>query len=165
MNSRFIGVVILSATLVLAACSGKTPTTGPTTGESVNAQSGEPQNSVNSAQILGTKSDDQGAVAVEITPENFSHPGDTLIFDVSMNTHSVDLSMDLAKLAVLSTDTGKSVQATLWDAPRGGHHLEGKLSFPSMLDGKNLLDGAKSITLTITNVDAPTRTFTWQFPS
>ncbi len=98
---------------------------------------------------------------MEITPTNLKNPGDAVIFVVLMDTHSVDLSMDLAQLAVLSTDTGKTVQATLWDAPRGGHHVEGKLSFPSTKDGSALLDGAKSVTITITNLDAPSREFTW----
>jgi hypothetical protein len=109
-----------------------------------------------------TKSDAQGSVTVEITPESLTEPGDTLIFDVSMSTHSVDLSMDLAQLSILTTDTGITVQATQWDAPSGGHHVEGKLSFPTSKDGKNILDGANSITITINNVDAPTRTFIWQ---
>lgn len=107
-------------------------------------------------------SDGQGAVTVEVTPLNLDNSVDTLVFDVSMSTHSVDLSMDLAQLAQLSTDTGKTVQAVLWDAPRGGHHVEGKLSFPSTSDGTGLLEGASNITLTIKDVDAPARTFTWQ---
>lgn len=109
-----------------------------------------------------SKSDGQGAVTVEIKPENLTTPGDTLIFDISMNTHSVDLSMDLAKLAVLSTDSGKTVQALKWDAPRGGHHVSGKLSFPKTLNGKNLLEGAQVVTVIIKNVDAPSRTFSWR---
>ena len=109
-----------------------------------------------------TKSDAQGSVTVEVKPENLDKPGDALIFDVSMNTHSVDLGMDLTQLAVLTTDTGKTVQALKWDAPRGGHHVAGKLSFPAALDGKKLLDGASSFTITINNVDVPARIFTWQ---
>lgn len=109
-----------------------------------------------------TKSDDQGSVTVAVKPLNLDNSGDTLVFDVSMNTHMVDLSMDLALLTVLSTDTGKTVGALKWDGPRGGHHVEGKLSFPAALDGKSLLEGANSITITIKNVDAPARTFKWQ---
>ena len=109
-----------------------------------------------------TKSDDQGAVSVEVKPENLDKPGDALIFDVSMNTHSVNLGMDLTQLAVLTTDTGKTVRAIKWDAPGGGHHVAGKLSFPATVDGKKLLDGASSLTITIKNVDVPARIFTWQ---
>jgi hypothetical protein len=109
-----------------------------------------------------TKTDAQGSVTIQIKPINLVNSGDTLVFDVSMNTHSVDLSMDLARLAVLSTNTGETIQAIQWDAPKGGHHVEGKLSFPVILDGKNFLAGANSITITISNVDAPARIFTWK---
>ncbi len=109
-----------------------------------------------------TRSDTQGAVTIDVTPLNLAQPSETLMFDVSMNTHSVDLSMDLAQLSTLTTDTGKTIQASLWEAPKGGHHIEGKLSFPVIADGKNLLDGASSITLTINNIDSQSRTFTWQ---
>ena len=111
-----------------------------------------------------SKTDSQGAVIVDIKPLNLDQPGDTLLFDVSMNTHSVDLSMDLVQLSTLTTDTGITVSANKWDGPRGGHHVEGQLSFPDTLDGKNLLDGANSITITIKDVDAVARTFTWQLP-
>ena len=69
--------------------------------------------------------------------------------------------MDLANLATLTTDSGRTVQATLWDAPRGGHHVSGTLSFPASVDGKALLDGVTKLTLTIKDVDAPQRAFTW----
>lgn len=108
-----------------------------------------------------TRSDQQGAVTVEVKPLNLVNPSDQLEFDVVMDTHSVDLSMDLATLATLTTDTGIIVQAAAWDAPRGGHHVEGKLIFPATKDGKSILDGASKLTLTIVNVDAPSRAFEW----
>ena len=107
------------------------------------------------------RTDEQGAVTVAVTPLNLSRPGQTLDFEVAMNTHSVDLSMDLAALATLTTDTGRAVQATGWDAPKGGHHASGRLSFPATVGGVSLLKGAKKLTLTLQNVDAPERAFTW----
>jgi hypothetical protein len=106
--------------------------------------------------------DEQGAVIFEVTPLNLGTPADTLDFDVAMNTHSVDLSMDLATLSTLSTDIGVTVQASKWDATPGGHHVEGTLIFPSEKDGKPILDGASKLTLTIVNVDAPARIFEWE---
>jgi hypothetical protein len=106
--------------------------------------------------------DKQGSVEIEIIPVKLNYPGSTLDFKVSMNTHSVDLSMNLAELATLSTDTGKTVQATQWDAPAGGHHVSGKLTFPSSVDGAPLLDGVKKLTLTLNNIDAPKRIFVWE---
>jgi hypothetical protein len=86
----------------------------------------------------------------------------TLDFEVAMNTHSVDLSMDLAALATLSTDAGQQVGASAWQAPRGGHHVSGVLSFPATDgDGNDLLVGASQLTLTVRNLDAAARTFTW----
>ena len=106
--------------------------------------------------------DEQGAVVFEVTPLNLGTPADTLEFQVSMNTHSVDLSMDLAVLSTLSTDTGVSVQASKWDAIPGGHHVSGTLIFPSAQDGKSILEGTSKLTLTIDNVDAPSRVFDWE---
>ncbi len=109
-----------------------------------------------------TRTDQQGAIILDVTPLNLGTPADTLEFNVAMNTHSIDLGMDLAMLSTLTTDTGVNVQATLWDAPRGGHHVEGRLIFPAIVDGKRLIDGAGKITLTIIDVDAPSRVFEWE---
>ena len=106
--------------------------------------------------------DEQGAVVFEVTPLNLGIPADTLNFDVAMNTHSVDLSMDLAALSTLSTDNGAIVQASKWDAVPGGHHVEGTLLFSSMQDGTSILEGASKLTLTIVDVDAPSRVFEWE---
>lgn len=139
--------------LLLAACGPVASNPSPTTPSSA------PVRQIQSEGL--TRTDDQGAVTFEVTPLNLNDPTDTLQFNVSMSTHSVDLSMDLSPLATLTTNTGATVQATLWDAPKGGHHLMGKLSFPVTQNGKSILDGAKKLTLTIKNVDAPERTFSW----
>jgi hypothetical protein len=106
--------------------------------------------------------DEQGAVVFEVTPLNLGTPADTLEFDVAMNTHSVDLSMDLTTLSTLSTDLGITVQASKWDAVPGGHHVEGTLIFPATQDGQSILEGATKLTLTISDVDAPSRVFEWE---
>ena len=111
-----------------------------------------------------TRIDEQGAVVFEVTPLNLGTPADTLEFDVAMNTHSVDLSMDLAALSTLSTGTGVRVQASKWDAVPGGHHVEGTLIFPSAQDGVSILEGASQLTLTIVDVDALSRVFDWELP-
>ena len=108
-----------------------------------------------------TRVDGQGMVMVEVTPVNIQSAAETLDFDVAMNTHSVDLGMNLASLSILRTDTGVTVQATSWSAPGGGHHVRGTLRFPATQGGKPILAGASKLTLTITNVDAPARTFEW----
>lgn len=105
--------------------------------------------------------DQQGNVKVAIKPLNLNDPGQTIDFEVALNTHSVELGMDLAGLATLTTDNGFSARASLWDAPRGGHHVAGILSFPIVAGGVMLLDEASYLTLTIRDVDAADRSFTW----
>jgi len=169
---RFALPLLLALTLILAACAPQanpdstqppaqpdspalaTPTDDPAIFPTLFP------NTANASDM--TRIDEQGAVIVEVTPLNLGTPADALEFDVSMNTHSVDLSMDLAQLATLSTDAGLTVQASKWDAAPGGHHVSGKLLFPSMQDTKSILEGASKLTLTIINVDATSRIFEWE---
>jgi len=98
-----------------------------------------------------------------VTPLNLSQPGATLDFDVSMNTHSVNLAWDLAAQSELTTDTGREVKGQKWPVS-GGHHVDGTLTFPSQTtDGTPLLAGAKKLTLTIQDAGAPERIFEWDF--
>jgi len=120
-----------------------------------------PQAAAPTAQQLPELIDSQGAVTVIVKPLDLADQDQQLKFEVALETHSVDLSMDLAALATLTTDTGLTVQAILWDAPRGGHHVSGTLSFPSSVEGKGILDGASKLTLLIKGVDAPERAFAW----
>ena len=149
--------VFLILSLVLTACSAtSTGAQDDPQPDSVSTESSSPSND------SVTRTDQQGAIIFEITPLNMGAPTDTLEFDVVLTTHSIDLSMDLSTLSTLTTDTGVSVDATLWDAPLGGHHVEGKLIFPATKDGKLILEGATKLTLTILNVDAPSRIFEWE---
>ncbi len=89
---------------------------------------------------------------------------DTLDFEVSMNTHSVDLSMDLAQLSILETNVGATVSARSWSGG-SGHHVRGLLVFPaSALDGTSFVERASRIILTIRDVDALERVFIWDLP-
>ncbi|HUF39375.1 MAG TPA: hypothetical protein VMN57_12695 [Anaerolineales bacterium] len=147
----------LALVLVLAGCSlAQTPapvvTVAPDAGPEVRG----------GWETLTPLMDEQGAVTVEITPLNLERPGATLDFQVSLETHSVELSMDLALLTTLTTDTGRTVAALAWDAPLGGHHVSGTLSFPAEADGTSVLDGAGTITLRLVEVDAAERVFTWE---
>lgn len=134
---------------LLAACGGQpaAPTLAPTA-----APAGE-------SPLART--DDQGSVEFSVTPLNLSAPGETLDFDVVMDTHSVELNWDLAGQATLTTDTGRQVQGQSW--PGGsGHHVEGVLSFPAETAvGQPLLEGASRLTLVIQNAGVPERTFEW----
>ena len=109
-----------------------------------------------------TRTDSQGAVEFAVTPLNLSRPGDTLDFDVSINTHSVNLAWNLAAQSRLTTDTGREAAGKSWPQG-GGHHVDGTLTFPvKAADGTSLLAGAKRLTLAIQNAGAPERTFVWE---
>lgn len=159
MKRKLLLTVGLLLALFLTACganpAGEQPVVSaaerPPDGEAITPQ----------ADVLETIVDEQGAVSVAITPVDLSVDAPVIDFDVALNTHSVELDMDLAALATLTTDNGHSVAATLWDAVPGGHHISGVLSFPASVDGTAVLEGASQVTLTIVDVDAPKRTFAW----
>jgi hypothetical protein len=154
---KLIIPILLLLTLAITACSAVSP--------SLPSQSQADPGSTESTSpelASATRMDTQGAIIFEVTPLNLDQTSESLEFNIVLTTHSIDLSMDLASTATLITDTGISVNSTLWDAPRGGHHVQGKLIFPATQDGKSILEGATKLTLTISNVDAPTRTFDWE---
>jgi len=163
-----IGTAVLLVTLagcgprpgaeVVETAAVATPTPPPT-------RTAVPDQNEASSGTSFLRTDTQGAVVVEITPVDLRTSGDSLDFSVSLNTHSIDLSMDLAAASTLATDTGLSVSALGWLAPRGGHHVSGELVFPASVDGVRLLEGVSMLTLTITGLDAPERTFTWDLNS
>jgi hypothetical protein len=109
-----------------------------------------------------SKADEQGQVSVVVTPLNLNKAWETIDFRVEMNTHSVDLAMDLATLATITTNSGVTVQAIRWDGPAGGHHVSGTLSFPTAVGGVPVLEGATKLTLTLVEVDVPERVFKWE---
>lgn len=166
---RWIVPVLLVFSFLLTACTGGAAASPA--GSQSNTPQAAPANTEAAMQPDFTpaapddlkRTDGQGNVTVEVTPLNLSDSTDavTLDFDVSLNTHSVDLSMDLAPLTTLTTDTGVSEQATKWEATPGGHHVSGKLIFAATKDGKGVLEGASKLTLTIANLDAPSRVFEW----
>jgi len=95
-------------------------------------------------------------VTFAIKPIDLGSGASTLDFDVSMNTHSVELNFDLKQLAVLKTDTSAGVKPSAYQVG-SGHHVESKLSFPA-----DKIGGARMLTLILKNVSGVAeRTFTW----
>jgi len=109
-----------------------------------------------------TQTSEGGQVTIKVT---WAGPTSGLVFRVAMDTHSVDLDQyDLSTLAKLRTGQAAGVGPSAWTAPKGGHHREGTLTFPTQgPDGKDLLGPTvREITLSIRDVaGVPERLFTW----
>lgn len=163
MKRKFLSLLIILTGLMVAACSplANEQVTSDLPAPSGGEQPGQSEAAQTSAWEQTTQVDEQGAIVVEATPLNLNLQDNSLEFKVVLDTHSVDLSMDLAPLATLTTDSGLTVNATIWDAPRGGHHVTGKLLFPSTINGNPILAQANSITVRIRDVDVSLREFVW----
>lgn len=149
-------LALLAAVTALASCTAQGPATpGPATPtrppSATPAQERQDQ----------TQIDSQGAVVVEVTPLDIAAENE-LRFQVRMDTHSVDLSMDLSAMATLETDLGAHLQAVQWDGPAGGHHVFGTLVFPAQLNGQSILAGARQLILVLGGIDSIERRFVWE---
>lgn len=85
-----------------------------------------------------------------------------LIFDITMDTHSVNLDVyDLASLATLRDNQGRAFKPASWKAPKGGHHRSGVLTFRS--EQPLLNPDTQYIELLIRDVaDTPERVLRWE---
>ncbi len=99
---------------------------------------------------------EEANVTIEVTPK-VVETGKNPQFLVAFNTHSVDLSFDVTKIAVLVDDKGNSYTNSSWDGSGpGGHHRNGALTFNTPLSQ------TKYIELVIRNVaEVPDRKFKW----
>lgn len=108
-----------------------------------------------------TQTSDGGQVTVVVA---WAGPSAGAVFDVKLDTHSVDLdALDLAD-STLRNDRGETMTPQPWAAPKGGHHREGTLTFDG--DSTAFLAGATWVELVITGVgDLPERTLRWEVGS
>lgn len=111
---------------------------------------------------LNTQTNDGGQVTVKVTWQG-KNVGP--MFALEMDTHAVDLDRyNMRQLAILRTDQGQELAATMWNAPMGGHHRSGTLSFPTTFaDGTPVIGpNTHKLTLIIRNVAGiPERMFQW----
>lgn len=115
-------------------------------GSQVGAESGlKPQTSA------------EGGVTVRATPLAVGDADAIWRFQLSLDTHTVNLTQDLTQLAVLVDPSGKSYPATAWDGdPPGSHHRQGVLSFDP------IKPRPAAVTLRIRGIGAtPERNFSW----
>ena len=82
------------------------------------------------AADLASQSSASGGVTIAIKPVEVSAGAATWSFQVTLTSHSQELSDDLARAAYIVDGAGKKVSPTVWegDAP-GGHHRKGVLRF------------------------------------
>lgn len=112
--------------------------------------------------IQGARSNEGAGIEFSVTPAGVTR--DTIDFQVTITTHAGDLSFDMASISVLRDGQGHQVRASAWNGGKGGHHLQGKLSFPAQdgLGASLLAPGAQSIELVIAGVGGiPERVLAW----
>ena len=102
-----------------------------------------------------SQTDEKASVTIEATPL-LLRGGDKTSFTVIFTTHSGDLNYDIVATSKLSDEKGNTYKALSWTGGKGGHHLSGVLSFPS------ISKEVKSVTLTIPQIDNKDRIFEWK---
>jgi hypothetical protein len=146
---------------ILSACSAGAPAGASAT---PSAATSETPGHISSAvsKTAATQTSEGGQVTVAV-----SWPGVAAgpVFSVALDTHSVDLDgIDLTQTALLRIGQGEEIQPSAWDAPKGGHHRSGTLTFPSTTaDGSPVLSAStSSLELVIRDVGGVgARSFRW----
>lgn len=109
-------------------------------------------------QTLGLEpqSNNDGPVTVIVVPRKSASAG-TWEFEITLETHSVELNEDLMKTSVLIADN-KNYEPLAWDGdPPGGHHRNGILQFAP------ISPQPESIALKIRSIGGvEERNFIWQ---
>lgn len=113
------------------------------------------RSSVSPQNLYQAQEQSLGNVSVSIVPQELAL-GKEARFQVTFDTHSVNLDYDFAQLAKLQDSQGNTWQATAWEGDRGGHHLQGVLAFPT------LSTEANTVKLTLSGIDETSASFTWQ---
>ena len=149
MNVRTLAAVILPLTLLISACSSAS--------SAASAPASSPSEPASPASD-STRTSEGGQVTAVV---DWTGPDAGAVFEVTLDTHSVDLdALDLSD-AVLRNDRGETLSAQPWAAPKGGHHREGALTFEG--DAAPFFDGATWVELVLTGVgDIPERTLRWE---
>lgn len=113
---------------------------------------------LNAVAQLARQKDASSGVTVAVTPGDLGGNAKTWDFSVVLDTHSQELSDDLAKSAVLVDDKGNQYKAIAWDgAGPGGHHRKGVVKF------KPIAPKPQAIELRISRAGEPApRSFRWQ---
>jgi hypothetical protein len=110
------------------------------------------------SEATTARSTSDRGVTIKVTPKSVGTPDNRWAFTVVLDTHSADLSDDLARSATLMADDGRTFRLLSWEgAPPGGHHREGVLAFdvpaprPAVIELRIVRPG-----------ESAPRTFRWQ---
>ena len=101
-----------------------------------------------------------GGVTVEVLPARLPSSGQgSTVFQVALNTHSVDLdAYDLKNGVRLRDDRGNELAPGTVDVPLGGHHRSGTVTFEGPA-----LAAAKYVELVVRGLaGVPERSFRWE---
>jgi hypothetical protein len=176
--------LIIAASLLLTSCSGtglfSSPTPAPAhepckvpkEGEAPScgsSSSNKKSNAVTTSEsVAGPKpawsiqSDSQNGVTFSIQPLNLGLSEETINFQVTFDALEELTNQDLTSQASLSNDFHWSVRPVSWSGSLEGSRFSGILSFPAEFEGEDFLYQMASITITLTNLKAPQRQFSWQ---
>lgn len=116
-------------------------------------------------QPAQTQTVQAGAVEIKVTATNLQDTNaDTIDFAIELNSHSVELDLDLAETARLLVGDNE-MTSTAWEtASPKGHHVTGVLRFARTTEtGGTSLDEATEISLVISGLPGDVeRAFTWE---
>lgn len=117
-----------------------------------------PATVIQAGRTFVTQTDKAGGVTVKVTPRNLGRNAAVWEFTVVLDTHTQDLSQDLARSAVLVDAQGARHLSLGWEgAAAGGHHREGVLKF------KPLMPETRAVTLEISGIGGvAVRAFRWE---
>ena len=155
-RSRWLmpGIALVTLAMIVGVALGLWNTRSPA----------QPADTAPAAAVSGvvTQTNEGGQVTIKAT---WQGPSAGLIFDVVLDTHAVDLDgYDLQQLAILRIDGAREIRPTGWDAPKGGHHRAGTLTFPATAaDGSALIvPDTRTIEVVIRGIaGVPERVFRW----
>lgn len=123
----------------------------------------DPKNTATPANVtknkgsLETRESNEGPVSIIVLPRTLEEGLPSWDFEITLNTHSEELTADLVAISELVDDKGKLYNPISWEGdPPGGHHRSGILKF------NPIFPRPKSIKLNIKNIGGVAeRSFNW----
>ncbi len=155
-KSSILVLLIIMVAVIAAGCSSRFVPQGEV-GTDPSSLSPDSSNEPTNGLV---QSNTGGSVTIDV--EWVRAENNSLVFDVAMNTHSVDLDQyNLDQLTTLRDDVGDEYYPISWDSAPGGHHRRGTLTFTlpdSLSNGE-----AKYVEMIIRDVaDITERVLRWE---